>query len=145
LSAQSAGTALPRVGVSVAAFSRLRVLLVQRSEAPFVGCWSLPGGWVEPGEGLREAARRELVEETGLDTSIGPLVEFHEVIERDEEGTLLLHAVIAVFRADLGAAPVRPSAGDDAVRAELFDPAELAQLDTTPGLLDMVSRAQRLA
>ncbi|MCP5143329.1 MAG: NUDIX hydrolase [Gammaproteobacteria bacterium] len=45
---------------------KLEVLLIARANAPFAGCWALPGGFLEPDETLAECAARELVEETGV-------------------------------------------------------------------------------
>src|SRR4051812_20309180 len=73
----SAPTHVPCVGVVVLDDAG-RLLVILRGHAPAAGHWSIPGGRVEPGEGLERAAVREAREETGLD------VEVYDVVGRVE-------------------------------------------------------------
>src|SRR5262245_7550830 len=65
----------PVVGVGAVIVRDGQALIVKRAHEPRKGEWSLPGGRVELGESLEEAARREIKEETGLDVEVGPMVE----------------------------------------------------------------------
>ena len=92
--------------------ARGRVLLVRRKFAPFQGHYALPGGFVEIGETVEEAARRELEEETGVKAGRLQLVGVYSDPRRDPRG----HTCSVVF---LASAPrARPRAGDDAAAAE---------------------------
>jgi 8-oxo-dGTP diphosphatase len=93
----------------------LHVLLVRRGEAPFQGMWAIPGGFKRPAETLDEAARRELVEETGVDVA-SLLTQFgaYGDPERDPRMNVVTVAYLAVVR-DVGAIV----AGTDAADASL--------------------------
>jgi ADP-ribose pyrophosphatase len=56
----------PQIVVSTIVAAAGRVLLCRRAEPPAAGCWALPGGFMECGESLEEAAARETLEETGV-------------------------------------------------------------------------------
>ena len=88
----------------------LQVLLVQRGVPPFQGRWALPGGFVARGESLEDAARRELVEETGVrDVYLEQLYTFGDP-DRDPRGRVITVAYYALMT---GAAAT-PVAGTDA-------------------------------
>lgn len=132
----------PRCAASAAIFRGRDVLLIQRGKGALKGYWSLPGGHIEPGEAARDAALREVREETGVEAEISTFVDLHEVILKDAAGALQAHYVIAVH-AGLwrGGTPV---AGDDAADARFFAPEDLADLQLTSGALRLITRARAL-
>jgi 8-oxo-dGTP diphosphatase len=96
-----------------------RVLLIRRKNAPYAGEWALPGGFVEPGETLEAAARRELWEETGLQpTSLEQLRAFGQP-GRDPRGWVISIAHLALLDAE-EAATWQPRAGSDACDVAWF-------------------------
>lgn len=76
----------------------LHVLLVKRGTNPYRGNLALPGGFVRPGESLEDTARRELGEETGLDSSSIPFQQVHTYShpERDPRGRIVTTAFLAI-------------------------------------------------
>jgi 8-oxo-dGTP diphosphatase len=87
----------PVVGVGAVVVRDGRALIVRRAHEPRKGEWSLPGGMLDLGESLGDAARREVKEETGLDVQLGPIIETFDRVHRDAEGRIRYHFVIVDF------------------------------------------------
>ena len=114
-----------------AVLNKAKLLVVLRSNEPFAGRWSLPGGRVETGESLVHAARREVREETGLDVKIGRFIGW---VEFDGANGELYR--IAGYEAKLRSAAEKAQASSDAQRVAFFSADELAGLDLSDGLLE---------
>lgn len=87
----------PLIGVGAIIIERGRVVLVKRGHEPLKGEWSIPGGVLEVGEMLREAAVREAREETGLTVETLDLLGVFDRVVRDEAGKTLYHYVLIDF------------------------------------------------
>jgi 8-oxo-dGTP diphosphatase len=87
----------PVVGVGAVVVRDGRALIVRRAHEPRKGEWSLPGGLLDLGESLAEAARREVKEETGLAVRLGPIIETFDRVHRDAAGRIRYHFVIVDF------------------------------------------------
>ncbi len=131
-------TRVPCVGV-VVCDDVGRLLVVLRGRAPAAGHWSIPGGRVEPGETLEQAAAREAREETGLDVVVHGVVGTVELAGIDDEVYAVTDFAATVEGNMAGRAAV---AGDDAVDVRWVSRDELRQLPTSPGLLDTLEEWQ---
>jgi 8-oxo-dGTP diphosphatase len=97
------------------------IVLIRRENPPYQGYYALPGGFVEVGETVEEAARREAKEETGLEITLQKLVGVYSKPDRDPRGHVVSICYLAQGRGDL-------LAGSDARSAEVFDPEDLPPL-----------------
>lgn len=125
------GTAIE--GASVIVLRGDSVLMVRRARPPAEGLWSFPGGKLEPGETAEDAARRELLEETGL--VAGTLVELGRFRPAPDRSPI----VLTVFGA--GESTGDPVAGDDAAEAEFVPLPRILARSTTPGAPRWIAEA----
>ena len=88
---------LPLVGVGAIIIKDGRVVLVKRAHPPIQGQWSIPGGVLEVGEFVREAAIREAREETGLTVEPGELLGVYDRILRDDRKRVQYHYLLVDF------------------------------------------------
>jgi 8-oxo-dGTP diphosphatase len=134
--------AVPLLAVSVALFRDGEVLLIKRAKKPFENLFTLPGGLVECGELLEDAARRELWEE--VEMKAGPLTfnRHVEMIERDADSNVRRHYVIASFA---GAWVSGEGRMNEEVAEILWTAAQaLGNLPLTPNLAYVIESAKAL-
>ena len=112
------------------------VLVVRRARPPEAARWSFPGGRVEPGERMADAAAREVREETGLDVEIDRPLDWVERIGPEHHFVIVDFAVTVPERQG-------PTPGDDAADARWVHLDEISTLALVDGLLDFL-RANRV-
>ena len=134
----------PIVGVGAVIVDHLgRVVLIRRRYEPMAGRWSLPGGAVELGETLEAGAAREMLEETGFEVEVGPVIEVFDRIILDEERRVRYHFVLVDYLCWPLAGALR--AGGDVDEAVLVDPSGLAEYDLTKKATAVIERGLQLA
>jgi len=131
----------PWIGIGVIVFRGEEVLLVQRGKSPLIGSWSLPGGAQHVGEATQEAARRELLEETGI--TAGPLLlaDVIDAVTRDETGAVHFHYTIIDYCGEWQTGTA--VAGDDVQAVAWARPDELARYALTREALAVIDLARK--
>jgi ADP-ribose pyrophosphatase YjhB (NUDIX family) len=134
----------PIVGVgAVIVDEQGRVVLIKRGVEPLKGHWSLPGGAVELGETLDACVAREMVEETGLEVEVGPVIEVFDRIIVDDERRVRYHYVLVDYLCWPAGGALQ--AGGDVDEAILVDPDDLKQYNLTEKATAVITRALELA
>ena len=117
----------PIVGVGTVVMDSDMVLMIKRGKPPRRGSWSLPGGAQELGETIREAARREVREETGLEIGIFGLIDVVDSVRSDADDKIEYHYTLI----DLAGYSVGGTlmAGGDAQDCRWFTRTEINAMD----------------
>ena len=129
---------LPLVGVGAIIIEGTRVLLVKRAHPPLQAQWSIPGGVLEVGELIREAAVREAREETGLIVEPADLLGVYDRVLRDAEKRVQYHYVLIDFLCRRIGGEL--TAADDAAEVGWFTREELPALKLAEDTQDVIRK-----
>ena len=128
---------LPLVGVGAIIIEDSRVLLVKRAHPPLQAQWSIPGGVLEVGELIREAAVREAREETGLIVEPADLLGVYDRVLRAEQRVQYHYVLIDFLCRRVGG---ELAAADDAAEVRWFTREELPALKLAEDTLDVIRK-----
>jgi len=129
----------PLVGIGAIIVEAGRVVLVKRGHPPQLGEWSIPGGVLEVGETVREAARREALEETGLTVEPLELLGVFDRLLHDEQGRVKYHYVLIDFLCRRLSGEL--CAAGDAAECRWFTAAETDRLALLPDTAEVIHLA----
>ncbi|MDQ3660919.1 MAG: NUDIX hydrolase [Actinomycetota bacterium] len=122
----------PFVGVGCVVVRNGALLMVRRGREPAKGLWSLPGGRLEHGECLVEAAAREVLEETGVEVKVSDLLGVYEALGDT-------HFVVLDYIGEAVGGAAEPRGGEDAAEARWVPLEEISTLDCTPRLSETLT------
>jgi ADP-ribose pyrophosphatase YjhB (NUDIX family) len=135
---------LPLVGIGAIIIEGDRVVLVKRAHPPIQGQWSIPGGVLEVGEFVREAAVREAREETGLIVEPADLLGVYDRILHDEAKRVQYHYVLIDFLCRPVGGELR--AASDAAEVRWYSREELPALHLAEDTQEVIQKGfERLA
>jgi mutator protein MutT len=128
----------PIVAVGAIVVKDGRVLLARRGKEPSYGLWSVPGGAVDLGEGLKPATQREVREECGIEVDLTDVIEVVERMVRDESGRIQYHYVIVDYLARWVSGELAPSS--EVLEARWVAPEDFPQYQMTVGTAEVINR-----
>lgn len=132
----------PYVGVGIVVFREDTVLLVERTKPPIRHRWSIPGGAQEIGETVHQAAKRELMEETGLEADLIGLIDVVDAITHDDDARVQFHYTLVDFAAEWRAGDA--VAGDDVGAVRWVALADLETLGLWIETVRIIRRGQAM-
>ncbi len=106
------------------------LLVIRRGKPPLGDEWSVPGGAVELGETMREAAVREVLEECGIEIVVSDVVDTIDIIQRDAAGRVMFHYAIADYAANWASGELH--ATSDVTEAHWVLPEDLDKYPMNP-------------
>jgi len=136
--------ARPMVGVGALIYDREgRILLVKRKFDPNKGRWAFPGGMLEVGETLAEAARREAREELSVEVKLGRVFQVVDEIIKDAKGRVRYHFVTVDFLATLPRSGAKIELNEESEGFEWCRPEEVEAMDVSDNIRSVVDKFLR--
>lgn len=114
----------PLLGVGVVVKKGNSILLIQRSKEPKKGVWTFPGGMINLGEPIRQAAIREVKEECSIDIKLHDIISVVDLIDKDKQNKIRYHFVLIDFLAEYIDGELKPDS--DALDAAWVSPENLS-------------------
>ena len=129
----------PITAAGVVVFKEDTVLLVKRNKPPKSFEWSIPGGAQDLGEKLKETAKREVLEEAGIQITNIKLIDAVDFIKRDPQDMVEYHYSLIDYMADYKSGKLTP--GDDAMEAKWVAVDSLEQYNLWQETTSLIKKA----